>query len=572
MSSFLVAPLIEEKGIRSWFDDPDLAEMLRTSGLKPAAMLEGVLSTLAGGKPADGIELGYMLSINVYDLFSKKDEWVFDPGKLQFFLDFIGDVRRPVVVNLRANHFVGESSLAQELAADEASLARTNDGSVIREVYFNNAAFAPVFSLDESIPMNRFRFGGFREAVAMFARFDRECPDILRALTVAGELHHYVTNLADPNSAGRFVAVQITDYSDASIRDFVTWLSGRYASIEEVNDRFGTSFVCWTEVVPPRIDVTQQPDAPHWMHMDSYAAGSVPVFGWAALEEGGSIDVFLNGEWLGAARHHLSRVDVYDGLPQLANSDVGFRYDLNFKDLRRGTHVIHIVIQRGDGCRLLLARRILVVGSAIPDATIPAYPNLDTLSKASAIGFAGYVDHPTDDQIVLYNPYAAEWQQFREFQVSSLLGMFTRIAVESGLNPNKIYSHQIASHLEGSWNYAAFAVDAGALAEAECLPGLNLYGGAVTSPHILPLVRGRAYGVPEFHPRMGKPQSRTVFRQALEFHRRNGAAFVCPYFMGIGRKELGAPRSPIHDMRIDPLNPVLGSSYFYAALQEFLRQ
>jgi hypothetical protein len=70
---------------------------------------------------------------------------------------------------------------------------------------------------------------------------------------------------------------------------------------------------------------------------------------------------------------------------------------------------------------------------------------------------------------------------------------------------------------------------------------------------------------------MDKPLSRSIFRHLLEYHRRNGAAFVCPYFMGIGRKELGAPRNSIRDMRLDPLNPALGSSFFYAALQEFLR-
>jgi hypothetical protein len=570
-STFLIAPLIEERGIRSWYDDPDLAEMLCKSGLQPAAMLEGVLSTLDGGKPAEGIELGYTLSINVYDLFSKKDGWLFDPGKLQFFIDFIRDVGRPTVVNLRANHFIGESELAQELAAEESSLARTNDGSVIREIYFNNASIAPVFSLDERIPLNRFRFGGFREAAAMFARFDQECPDILRAVTVAGELHHYVTNLADPNSAGRFTDVQITDYSDASIRDFSAWLRERY-TIEEVNNRFGTPFNSWADVVPPRIDVSRHPDMPLWMHMDSYAAGSVPIFGWADLGKGDRIDVFLDGERVGETRYHLSRVDVYDVLPQLANSDVGFRYELEHKGLCRGAHAIHVIVQRKNGCRLLLSRRILQVGVAEPDSRGGSYPHLDTLPEASRAGLSGYVDHPADRQIVLHNPFAAEWQRFREFQVSCLLATFARIALESGLDPNKVYSHQIASHLEGSWNYTAFAVNASDLTAAACLPGLNLYGGAVTSPHLLPLVGSRRYGVPELHPRMGKPQSRTIFRRALEYHRRNGAAFVCPYFMGIGRKELGAPRNPIRDMRIDPLNPVLGSSFFYAALREFLRQ
>lgn len=66
-NTFLVAPWIEEAGIRSWYDEPELADMLRKSGLRPAAILEGVLSALDGARAADGIELGYMLSINVYE-------------------------------------------------------------------------------------------------------------------------------------------------------------------------------------------------------------------------------------------------------------------------------------------------------------------------------------------------------------------------------------------------------------------------------------------------------------------------------------------------------------------------
>jgi hypothetical protein len=65
-------------GIRSWYEDPELAEMLRNSGLRPASILQGVLSALEAGKSAEGIELGFMLSINVYDLFSRNGDWVFD--------------------------------------------------------------------------------------------------------------------------------------------------------------------------------------------------------------------------------------------------------------------------------------------------------------------------------------------------------------------------------------------------------------------------------------------------------------------------------------------------------------
>src|SRR5262249_18955810 len=154
-------------------------------------------------------------------------------------------------------------------------------------------------------------------------------------------------------------------------------------------------------------------------------------------------------------------------------------------------------------------------------------------AEASGEGVAGCLDHPADGQLLLFNLFAAEWQRFRELQVSRLLESFTRIAVESGLHPDKIYSHQIASELEGSWNYAAFAVRAEELAAAGCRPGVNLYGGAVTSPHLKPLLSDGRYGVPEFHPRMGKFQSQPIFRQALEYHLENGAAFLCPYFMGV---------------------------------------
>lgn len=569
---FLVAPLIEEDGIRSWYEDAELAEMLRKSGLRPAAMLQGFLSTLNGNGPATGVELGYMLSINVYDLFSKDSEWLFDPDKFQFFIDFIRDVGRPVVINLRANHFVGEGELARELAADESSLARTNDGSAIREMYFSNFTFAPVFSLDERIPLNQFRFDGFRKATAMLARFDREYPGILRAVTLAGELHHFVGNLEDSNAAGRFAGVQITDYSDASIRDFAAWLRGRYASVDELNEVFGTPFASWVDVTPPRIDLTGQGGEPLWMHMDSYCAGLVPIFGWADLGDADRIEVFLDGERLGATRYHLSRMDVYDALPHLTRSDVGFRYDLDYSNLSHGLHTIHLVLQRPDGSPLLLGRRTLRVGSADAGGAPVAYEDLDCLAAASAAGLGSWVDHPEDGQVLLFNRFAAEWQRFREFQVSSLLDAFTCIALESGIDQNKIYSHQITSQLEGSWNYAAFAVDARVLAEAVCLPGLNLYGGSVTSPHLALLTGGRRYGVPELHPRMDKLGSRSIFRRTLEYHRQNGAAFVCPYFMSIEWRKFSGPRNLMGDMQIDPLNPVLGSSFFHLALQEFLRQ
>lgn len=170
--------------------------------------------------------------------------------------------------------------------------------------------------------------------------------------------------------------------------------------------------------------------------MDSYAAGSVPIFGWADMAAGDRIEVNLDGERLGEVRYLLSRMDVYDALPYLAGSDVGFHYELEYKHLDPSAHVIHVVVRRADGQCFLLGRRTM----RIPGRTAVAgrgHPNFDHLPPMAGAGLTGCLDHPADGQLLLYNPFAAEWQRFQELQVSNLLAHFTRIAVESGLGSNQ---------------------------------------------------------------------------------------------------------------------------------------
>jgi hypothetical protein len=571
--TFLVAPWIEERSIRDWFETPELVELLRRYGLTPASVLQTFLGAMEAGGVREGVDLGYTLSVALYDLFSRStgSDWEYDEAKLDFFLDFIRDVGRPVVLNLRANHFVGESDLAQELAHDYTGLARTNDRLPVREAYFNNTTFAPVFSLDENIRLNRFRFGGFRRAAEQLAKFDRSHRGLLRAVTLAGELHHYFSNLADSTSAGQFGGIQTTDYSESSVRDFREWLRQRYVDLGRMNGDLGTSFAGWDAVVPPAVDLRTQPDAPSWMHMDSYCNGRLPIFGWAELQEGDRIEVYVDGKLAGHAAGRFSRMDVYDSLADMARSDVGWRLELDYRQLSPGPHIVHVVVQWTDGPRFLVnSREIWICSRSFTERgnVDAAYPELDCLPRASA----AYMDHPPNGLALLFNPFGAEWQTFRELQVSNLLGNFARIAAESGLDPDRIFSHQITPQLEGSWNQVAFAVDAGEFADPRYLPGVNLYGGTVTYPRLAELTKGRPYGVPEFHPRMGKPGSKSVFRSALDFHLKNGAVFVCPYFMSMRHPQLSAVRNDVLDMLIHPLNPALGSHFFYSAVADFLRR
>ena len=552
-----------------------MTALLERNQLTPALLLRNFLDSLQPRDTDNGIRLGYMIGINVYDLFrpGTSGDWVFDDERVRFFAGLFREVGRPVVVNLRVNHFFGAGLLAAELMSDESSFARTSDGCKIQEIYYRNPFFAPTFALDEGIRLNQFRFGGLRLLAAALAEFERQSPDIIQAYTVGGEIHQFLPELADSAAAGRFQDVQMTDYSESSIREFRCWLRDRYANVAEVNERFGTPFSDWSEVEPPRRDLRPDFVSPTWQHMDSYADGYLPVFGWAELAEQQSIRIYVDGAEAGEAEYGLGRLDVYEALEGLTESDIGFRFELDYRRLRPGAHVIHAVIRRPGETAQLIGRRSIVVGvGTSASGAVNPVTGLDDLPDAhGSAGAHACLDHPPEGLTLLFNPWAAEWHEFRQYQVQALLRKLAEIAIESGLPRDKLYSHQMMPQLEGTWNRVAFAVQ-GEPAQADCYAaGIDLYGGATVYRGLERYPFGRKYAVPEFHPRMGRLASKDIFRRGLEYHRRLGARFLCPYFMAL-REPHGAAANPVDALLIHPLNPAYGSMFFYAALVEFLNQ
>jgi len=580
-SPFVVAPWIEVWSLRRWMTDPHTVATFDKNHLNLGILLRNFLDSLQLKAARPDIRLGYMVSINVYDLFSKDEagNWHFDEGFMDFFGELFRAVGRPVVINLRANHFVGEGPLAAELMAHEDTFAQLNDGTAVREIYYLNTVFAPTFSVDPAIPFNGYRFGGFAKAASKLAEFDRQHPGIIHAVTLAGELHHFLPELANPRVSGLFEGVQMTDYSPASVRDFRQWLKNKYGGLRQINERFGTPFQAWEEVEPPRWDLRHGRDEAAWMHCDSYANGIVPIFGWAASPLNGVLRVYLNGTDIGQAEYGLSRLDVYEAIPWLQDSDIGFRFDLEYQDLVPGGHVIHVVLQHDDGRRSLVGRRFLVVDGRESDAPVGSMmAGLDDLPECidERDRFA-WIDHPPICLPLRYNPYAVEWQEFREHQINALLLKFAEIAVEAGLAPDKLYSHQIMPQFEGTWNRVAFGVPSKFPVSELFSPGVDLYGGAAVYRGLVKFLDGARYGVPEMHPRMGRLVSRDVFRRALEYHRDSGASFVCPYFMALREPEgkvntATDPSNMVDALLIHPLNPQFGSLFYYTALIEFLNQ
>ena len=235
--------------------------------------------------------------------------------------------------------------------------------------------------------------------------------------------------------------------------------------------------------------------------------------------------------------------------------------------------MVHVVFEGDKGERLLVASRpIFVRGSATPhDTEESAYLHLEQLPPCD--GHFACLDHPVTDTELRFNPFAAEWQEFRKHQVQALLSKFADLALKAGIPPGKIYSHQTVPNFEGTWNRVAFAVPEPQAGNA-FLPGVDLYGGAVVYRGLRDYLGQSGYAVPEFHPRMGKVSSHEIFLRALEYHRDLGADFICPYFMAL-REPFGQYLASDLDskqdaMMIHPMNVGLGSMFFYTAIVKFL--
>ena len=578
-SPLLIAPWLEIPSLRRWVEAHDAIAVLQKYNLTLSLLIQNFLDSLQAA-PLPTVNIGYTVAINVFDLFSRdvSGHWKFDASRMDFFTDLFRKVDRPVIVNLRANHFVGEDPLVAELMSHESSYARLNDGTPVRDDYYSNPVFAPNFSLDETLPINRYRFGGFQRAISTLGEFDKRYPGIIHAVTLAGELHHFLPELANPQAAGKFDGARMTDYSPESIRDFIAWLQTRHTSIEAFNQAFGTTFRVWDEVEPPRWDLRNGRDEAAWNHMDSYADGKVPLFGWMTPPLNGSLAVYLDGNRVGIAEYGLNRLDVYDAVPWLADADVGFRFDLDYRQIPAGRHRIHVVFEKDNGRRYLVGeRRLNIAGTEAGEP--PVVPReLDRLPDcvdAKGDRFA-WLDHPLHDLVLRFNPYANEWQEFRQHQIDALLAKFAGMAIQAGFPPEKLYSHQIMPQFEGSWNHVAFAVGETTSADHRFSPGINLYGGAAIYRGIAQSLNNGRYAVAELHPRMGKSTSRDVFLRTLQYHYDLGADFLCPYFMALreprGQRTTADPDNLQDALLIHQLNIAVGSLYFYSALVNFLNR
>jgi len=570
-SPMLIAPMMGRVG----YGEMDGEGRWRQPALKAttARQLAHMLDQLEPSGASGEVVLGYTLSIPLLWLFEEHSgNWRLDKRKLDFYLNIVRSVPRPAVVALLGNHFSPSSALTRHLARNPANYMWLANGMPPTSVYFSTQVHAFTLETDPNIPINRLRFQAMAAALKGLADIERTHPGRVRAVTLMGEVHHLFPDLK--GGTGKFEKLQFTDYSPNSIQSFREWLKRRFERLEWLNEAAGTNFASWNDVNPPSKDLRHDKPTSLQQHVDAYASGSVPVFGWLASgRQAPRIEVYVNATLAGLAETGLSRLDVYEAVPEMAGAGSGYRYDLNYRQLPPGTHRIDVVWRKSEGQTVLLGTSDLQVADRNGDLSgkdlRKAFDEKGTLTIATS-GERGWLDHPRDQLDLYFNPWAALWQRFREDQVERFLVDTYNRAKTYGFPADRLYSHQLLPGKNGSWNRMLFAADRTNQAHSPYAKGLTLYGGASFTPELARRVGWQRFGIPEFNPLMGKhPDSAANALRAFE---DACADFISPYFMDIDWDIPPGPSDGHETMLIHPLNMNKGANHFYRAIVQMIQR
>ena len=528
-------------------------------------LLTKFLDEIEPGGPHGKVQVGYVLSFQLLDFYKKKvNQWQLNLNSLNQSLEAAARIARPFLISLNANHFgtIFLPDLTKELMEDPINLMMYSDGRTALDKYFESPIIPFTLSTNENIPVNHYRFRAFQEAVKVISIFANNNPDLLVGVTLNGETHHLFENFS--NGTGNFKNIKVTDYSSVSKDEFRLYLKKKIGTIEKLNKILKSSFNSWRDIEPPSIsDFTTDP----WNFFNSYAHGIIPIYGWLyPSEEISELRIYLNGQLFGKATMNLNRLDVYEAVDEIQTPNVGFRYNLDFSELPTGNYELQILVMMKNKTASSFGQRKIFVKNSyyFGDFFLKHNPTLNAKRDKNIMG---YIDSPKNNLKVIYNPLAKIWQAFREEQVNNFIEKLAKIAIESGLNKELIFSYQLIPWLNADWNELLFAVNESFFQSDLMYPGITLYGGLAISQMPLDIISQnktasiRRYGVPEFHPLMHKnPDS--AYR-ALLFHLKNGAVFVAPYFMSL----LDAPGESEHEMfLIEPENESHGSNHLYSAI------
>ena len=391
------------------------------------------------------------------------------------------------------------------------------------------------------------------------------------AITLAGEVQQMFPNFEA--GTGAYNDVQVTDYAPESVRQFREWLRQKYKTVQGFNEATQMAYQSFEEIPAPSKDIRKEPLHSFGEHYDLFASGVLPISGWLwdPQHRIQSFDLYLDKQRLGPVPRGFNRLDVYRAEAKIETPNVGFRYDLDYRSLAVGHHLVELVAEcEGRKFGIWKVEFVVVARDQGPAPQLPAF--LDNFADAKDLqGVRYWLDLPKQLQDVYYNPIAKEWNEFRGWQVYDFFAKFYDVALKAGLPPEKLYSHQIVAEVNSTWNPDLFASDQILRPGVPWHAGINMYGGATSGAWMQNFIKQRdfkEFGVPEFNPQQWKQPD--VALKALEAQYEEGAKFVSPYFLSVvpARFKTNNSGNALSAMELRPDNSQEGSDLLYHAIQD----
>lgn len=369
------------------------------AGRRISALLDAIGPAVS---PSGHYALGYMLTLPLMR-YARPDEhgWTVDTAELMNDLTLVRDIDRPVVIYLSLNHFTDSGLAASErLAKSPENLMWTRSGPLQVKDYFRVPVIAWTLA-NEDAPITKLRRHLFSAALTAICSLDAKEKDRIAAVSLLGEVHQLFPDLiAGPGYSRGF---DVTDYSPASIAGFRRWLSTRYATIYALNGAIGGHFKSFDDVAPPTRDLaTSSGDT--LQHIDASAAGHLAVYGWAFDPKGSApeISLYVDGTLRETTLADLNRTDVPEVDKTVRTPNVGWSFDLDYRNLAPGVHTLELrALSNGHVVRFG-GRRFVVLHRMGDPVTSEAVP-VPVGSADTGGGVRLQIDGPPPEQKVLFN-------------------------------------------------------------------------------------------------------------------------------------------------------------------------
>lgn len=528
------------------------------------------LNKIDSGKIRNGnFELGYTLTIPLFRYYQqdKSGKWFVNQSFLKHDIDVINHIDRPVNIYLSLNHFADSNEkLSRELAKDSRNIMWNAQGPMPISDYFGNPVIPWTIS-DYSAPITQYRENVFRDALLQIKTVIRNHPGRVIGVSILGEVHQMNKNIM----AGPSYSVDMndtSDYSPSSVDGFRHWLKEKFANINQMNELFGSSYTSFDDVSPPTRNIRKDILKSFFEHNDNFASGSMDIYGWMTDSRSckAAINVYLDGKNIGRATYGLNRTDVAEAIG-IRNPNVGFRYSLNFKKIKYGSHKVWLT-ESCNGKETLLDTRAFsyVDRKQSPTALIsvmePSFPKKDAAVTIS-------VDGPKANQDVFYNPLVELWQLYRQYEVKQYLQHFAQIAAQY-IPADLIFSHQISTELNGAWNKEITAEEDSKKENNFYNQGTTLYGGAAFGDAFFTNAKRdgwRTYSISEMNPMSDIGVDGYV--NMLNRHNKAGAKFVSPYFISVISDS--RPLRGLNMFEMRPGNTSAHSDQFYEAIKRVMQ-